>query len=207
MKCWKQSVLKLAGTLINKNFIILNKMERFEKIETFSEYEKLAEVTCTYPDSLMVVCVTLGLCGETGEMFEKIQVEQENDEELKKEAGDILWYLAMIHKKMGLPEVNEWLEITDLTTDALFDPIVSMGKIAEQVKKHIRDNWDGNPPIVLSDSRKEVIFEEWKKVLKAVTYIVAKTTGTSIKEVAAMNINKLYDRMERNKIHGEGDNR
>jgi uncharacterized protein YdbL (DUF1318 family) len=82
-----------------------------------------------------------------------------------------------------------------------------MGKIAEQVKKHIRDNWDGNLPIVLSDSRKEVIFEEWKKVLKAVTYIVAKTTGTSIKEVAAMNINKLYDRMERNKIHGEGDNR
>lgn len=44
-------------------------------------------------------------------------------------------------------------------------------------------------------------------MLKAVTYIVAKTTGTSIKEVAAMNINKLYDRMERNKIHGEGDNR
>jgi predicted metal-dependent peptidase len=40
-----------------------------------------------------------------------------------------------------------------------------MGKIAEQVKKHIRDNWDGNLPIVLSDSRKEVIFEEWKKAL------------------------------------------
>lgn len=182
-------------------------MERFEKIETFSEYEKLAEVTCTYPESLMPVCITLGLCGETGEMFEKIQNEVDDDNELKKEIGDVLWYLAMIHKKMGLPEVIEWLEITELTAESFFDPIVSSGKISEQVKKHIRDDWDGTLPLVLSDARKEVIFEEWKKILKSITYMAAKTMGTSIKEIAAQNINKLYDRYERNKIHGEGDNR
>ena len=75
------------------------------------------------------------------------------------------------------------------------------GEVVEKVKKLIRDK-----------NRKidEAFLEAIKKELGDVLwYIAAICTelGISMDEVARLNIEKLYSRMERNKLHGEGDDR
>ncbi len=78
-----------------------------------NEYQRLAEVTVVYPDKLKVIYPTIGLCGETGEVAEKVkkwlrddggvsEMSAERKELLKKELGDVMWYLAVLAKDLGL---------------------------------------------------------------------------------------------------------
>jgi NTP pyrophosphatase (non-canonical NTP hydrolase) len=90
------------------------------KALTFNEYQALARTTAIYPRQEVaanqpipannLVYVTLGLAGETGEVAEKIKkvirdakglVTEEKREELKKELGDVLWYLANFATELG----------------------------------------------------------------------------------------------------------
>jgi NTP pyrophosphatase (non-canonical NTP hydrolase) len=106
----------------------------------FKEYQKLASTTMIYGDGNKVIYPTLGLCGEAGEVAEKVkkvlrdnngEFTDEKKEEIKKELGDVIWYLAAISTDLGL----------------------------------------------------------------------------DLNEVAQLNIDKLFSRKKRNKIHGDGDNR
>lgn len=107
----------------------------------FNEYQIEARKTAIYPNINHNLCYpTLGLCGESGEVAEKIKkifrdnnglVTQEKKLELKKELGDVLWYLSNLSTELGL----------------------------------------------------------------------------SLEDIAITNINKLKERMSKNKIHGNGDNR
>ena len=81
------------------------------------------------------------------------------------------------------------------------------GEICDHVKKHIRDD-NGK----MSEKRRELILKECGDVLSVEFHWwylnkLARTLGSSIGEVAAMNIKKLTSRHERNKLHGSGDNR
>ena len=77
-----------------------------------NEYQKLAEVAVVYPPDLSVIYPTIGLAGETGEVCEKVKkwirdadrkpMTQEQLALLKKELGDVLWYLAVLAKDLGL---------------------------------------------------------------------------------------------------------
>ena len=76
-----------------------------------NEYQRLAEVTVVYKPELKVIYPTIGLCGETGEVAEKVkkwlrddggQMTDERRELLKKELGDVMWYLAVLAKDLGL---------------------------------------------------------------------------------------------------------
>jgi NTP pyrophosphatase (non-canonical NTP hydrolase) len=108
---------------------------------TFEEYQKISRKTALYPDlGKNFIYPTLGLAGESGEVAEKIKkilrdddgiVSNEKREELKKELGDVLWYLAQISTEFNL----------------------------------------------------------------------------SLEDVAQFNIEKLQSRLQRNMIHGSGDNR
>lgn len=79
---------------------------------TFEEYQKLSRRTAMYPDKdKNFIYPTLGLCGETGEVVEIIKkairdnngvVEENKKEELKKELGDVLWYISQIATELGL---------------------------------------------------------------------------------------------------------
>lgn len=72
----------------------------------FNEYQKLAKKTAIFPGSGTVgapMYLALGLCGEAGEVAEKIKKyfrdgikgdPEEWREDLVKEMGDVLWYLA-----------------------------------------------------------------------------------------------------------------
>jgi len=82
---------------------------------TFSDFDKYQEEcgkTAVYPKvGEKFVYPLLGLVGETGEVSEKIKklfrddggkLTPEKKEEIKKELGDVLWYLAQLSKELGL---------------------------------------------------------------------------------------------------------
>ena len=75
---------------------------------TFNDYQRDAQVTATYQDK--IIYPALGLCGEAGEVAEKVKkVLRDNHgyftkvkkEEIKKEIGDVLWYLQALCVDLG----------------------------------------------------------------------------------------------------------
>ena len=92
----------------------------------FKEYQKKSRETaiyfkmddnCIYP--------TLGLVGEAGEIANKVKkidrdddgkITQEKREDIKKELGDVLWYVAQLATEMNL-DLNE---VAELNLERLF---------------------------------------------------------------------------------------
>ena len=87
----------------------------------FDLYQDSAEDTAIYPDKGdNIYYPALGLAGEAGEVCEKIKkimrdqkgfITQENEDELVKELGDFLWYVANIASEINrnmseIAEVN-----------------------------------------------------------------------------------------------------
>ena len=81
---------------------------------TLNEYQKLAAFTAIYPGrgtiGGMVYC-TLKLNGEAGEVAKKIgkilrdeggMIRLERTEDLTKELGDVLWYIAACAMELGI---------------------------------------------------------------------------------------------------------
>jgi NTP pyrophosphatase (non-canonical NTP hydrolase) len=79
---------------------------------SFDEYQKAAEETAVYPGTYNLTYPTLGLAGEAGEVCEKVKKYIRGDYEnmprkefvdmLKKEMGDVLWYLSAIATDLGI---------------------------------------------------------------------------------------------------------
>jgi len=78
----------------------------------FKEYQKKSRKTAIYPNKgNNFIYPVLGLVGESGEVAEKIKkvirdhngiLTEKQKEEIKKELGDVLWYLAQIATELGL---------------------------------------------------------------------------------------------------------
>ncbi len=78
----------------------------------FDEYQKESRGTAVYPDKdHNFVYPTLGLVGEAGEVAEKVKkvlrdkegtVGGETKDEIAKEMGDVLWYLANLATELGI---------------------------------------------------------------------------------------------------------
>ena len=70
----------------------------------FNTYQKKARLTAQYPNlGLNNIYPTLGLVGESGEVAEKVKkvirdkngiFDEESKNGIKKELGDVLWYLS-----------------------------------------------------------------------------------------------------------------
>lgn len=80
---------------------------------TFDEYQKVALTTAiNHPDKLMNQTIfAMGISGEAGEVLEKWKkivaykdgvVTDEDKAELKKELGDVVWYVAVLAESLGL---------------------------------------------------------------------------------------------------------
>lgn len=77
----------------------------------FNEYQKLSRETAMYPNlGKNIVYPTLGLVGESGEIAEKVKkvirdsngvVTDETRELIKKELGDVLWYISQLSVEFG----------------------------------------------------------------------------------------------------------
>jgi NTP pyrophosphatase (non-canonical NTP hydrolase) len=78
----------------------------------FKEYQTESRTTALYPNKdNNFVYPTLGLVGEAGEIAEKVKkilrdadgvVSEETKELIKKELGDVLWYIAQLSTELGL---------------------------------------------------------------------------------------------------------
>ena len=75
-----------------------------------NEYQAIAEKTAVYPKDVALVYGALGLTGEAGEVAEKIkkmirdddgELTEERRQLLKKELGDVLWYIATLAREMN----------------------------------------------------------------------------------------------------------
>lgn len=82
------------------------------KFKDFDEYQKQCKKTAVYPKiGKNFVYPVFGLMGETGEVVEKIKKIFRDDkgrlseikrQEIAKELGDVLWYLAQLSTELGL---------------------------------------------------------------------------------------------------------
>lgn len=80
----------------------------------FNEYQDKTTEDAVFDEDVIppVAFAALGLSGETGEVAEKIkkifrndkgEISDEKREDLKKELGDVLWYLAQLAQLLGIP--------------------------------------------------------------------------------------------------------
>ncbi|MFA4942474.1 MAG: nucleoside triphosphate pyrophosphohydrolase family protein [Patescibacteria group bacterium] len=79
---------------------------------TLSDYQQESKKTAIYPNvGQNFVYPTLGLAGEAGEIANKVkkilrdkdsQIDVEDQKEIGKELGDVLWYLAQIATELNL---------------------------------------------------------------------------------------------------------
>ena len=72
---------------------------------TFDEYQEFARLTVMYPEDVKVVYPTLGLCGEVGEVAEKIKKHMRDGRSLVGvglELGDVLWYISALADDLGV---------------------------------------------------------------------------------------------------------
>ena len=85
---------------------------------TLEEYQGIIAKTAIFPKELGLLYPGLGLCGEAGEVAEKIkkiyrdkqgEITTEDKQALKKELGDVIWYVTAIAEQLGLT-LNEILE-------------------------------------------------------------------------------------------------
>ena len=78
----------------------------------FEEYQKKSRETAAYPNpGNNFFYPTLGLAGEAGEVAEKVKkvhreknniFSDEDKQEVAKELGDVLWYVAQLATELGL---------------------------------------------------------------------------------------------------------
>ena len=92
---------------------------------TFDEYQVESKKTALYPNKgSNFIYPVLGLAGESGEVSEKIKkiirddngvVTEEKRQEIKKELGDVLWYIAQLctDMKLSMDEVA-WFNLQKL---------------------------------------------------------------------------------------------
>lgn len=79
---------------------------------TFSEYQEKAKETALYPNvGKNPYYPTLGLTGEAGEISNKVKkimrdkdgaIDDETRDDIKKELGDVLWYVAAVASEFEL---------------------------------------------------------------------------------------------------------
>lgn len=78
----------------------------------FKEYQEKSRKTAVYPNKdNNFIYPTLGLSGEAGEVSEKIKkvirdkggiIDGETREAIKKELGDVLWYVSQLATELGI---------------------------------------------------------------------------------------------------------
>ena len=90
-----------------------------------NQYQEQARKTATYPNvGKNPIYPTLGLCGETGEVAEKVKkvirdgrgiFDQKACDQIKLELGDVLWYVSQLSSELGF----DLEEIAKLNLDKL----------------------------------------------------------------------------------------
>jgi hypothetical protein len=175
------------------------------------KYQSLALQTAIYPNvGNNTLYPALGLCGESGELCEKLKkiqrdkggiISEEDKTLLLKEVGDVCWYLAAIYSelRMQLPDTDLIIEDEEGQRPSI--PIlclwvsVSSGVIAS----------DASPYSGLPINTLSII--ETTGILIVSLAGICQSLGSNLPVVLEANIAKLQSRQERGVLQGSGDTR
>ena len=75
---------------------------------TFNEYQEFVATVKRYPAEYKTLYPALGLCGEAGEVAEKVKksvrdgAKESFKEDITKELGDVLWYISALAGDLGI---------------------------------------------------------------------------------------------------------
>lgn len=182
-----------------------------------NEYQRNARSTAIY--TAKISYPTLGLAGETAELFDKIVNGPQCPDQLETdlildEVGDVLWYVANLTTDLDTNLSYIWTGQVGhdnascddvVSSQIVIGPhehlVVRVGQVAEQVKKMLRDSSG-----VLSDERRDNICASLRSILVLLS-LIATRYRASLARVAKRNVEKLADRQRRGVIKGNGDNR
>lgn len=89
---------------------------------TLEEYQDLVRTTSVFPSRTAYTYCTLGLCGEAGEVAEKVKKHLRGDgvfdkANLAKELGDVAWYVTALGSYLGY----SLEDILQMNADKLLD--------------------------------------------------------------------------------------
>lgn len=180
-------------------------------------YQEQACSTAIYPSEVKILYPALGLADEFGELVEKIHL---NPQQVVKEMGDILWYVANlthdldlklsdIVSRLGAPSkrIVDFQQWTDTNRRGFIVPepcdflTIKIGMVCGLVKKLYRD--DGG---LLTDERRDKIATNLAWILAGIS-VLSTRYGFLLSKIAEQNIHKLMSRQERGTLHGDGDER
>lgn len=163
---------------------------------TIDKYQAEAARLAVYPEMRRGAIIYLGIVGESIEVMEAIHADRPWDE-IERELGDVLWYVAAICDELELSMMNviqDGTEMIPFTTSREFPKtwarsmVVRAGRISECFKKHLRDQ-----DKVLRDDRKETVVDCLEQLVARV-YLLANAHGSSLDRVLSRNLEKLVER-------------
>lgn len=174
----------------DKIFQILN--------QEFREYSEWTKTTAIYDSrEKAITCCLLGLGGESVELSQHMFYESGNEDLIKKEFGDILWYVGHLVHVLGVQE-----KIQFFTQNESFDEIFYyIGPLQESFKKVVRDD-----NFVVTDEKLGKIVSHINELLSCI-YEMVEASGFDFLEILELNKVKLESRLDRGVISGSGDNR
>ncbi len=174
-----------------------------------SEYAADARKTAIYPQDRCYEYPSLGLAGEIGELCGKLDTPNVGLPGVRKEAGDILWYVAntALDADLHMEELVSGVETFDELEELVAYDVTPLalaalgGQACELAKKYIRDD-EGQ----MTDVRRENVKYMLGSILLTLTSI-GKQLGFTLEEAASENLAKLASRQARGVLQGSGDNR
>lgn len=180
------------------------------KITNWEDYQQAAMRTCT-DRSFCFEYMAYGLVGEIGELAGKLAKEIRDDvdadlhrEGVKLELGDIAWMCAGMAAEREVPDTLLRCQPTEHVAD--FDMETSGIQVLQTMMVAAAELLGtGNLPFGmcgLTDLQAQHLNRIWWCLDH-----IAGMQGLTMREVCQANIDKLTDRANRNKIHGDGDER
>jgi len=177
-----------------------------EYAETYaSEASKFAK----YPKDRAELYLSMGLAGETGELFGALMDTAEMPRRLVAELGDVMWYAVALAQHFNLNVKETMRDALATYTDVEGPPslvssaaiiAIHAGSIIEAQKKLLRGD-----PLTHSDVRRRAGLSLTMIFLAA--HAISERLNTSLLDVMQLNIEKLSGRDCRGTLLGDGDER
>lgn len=170
-------------------------------------YQKWTDCVATYPkDDKRPVYPCMGLMGESGELIDKlkkiIRGDDPDEEGIKKEIGDVLWYVARFCEDSGLKMSDYWGIRTVRSYFGENQNFFLSTGLMKHVSKLCDRAW------LESDTNQylSIISECIGGILGVLTRLCENFDYT-IEDAMRNNMDKLESRKKRGTIQGSGDER
>jgi NTP pyrophosphatase (non-canonical NTP hydrolase) len=180
----------------------------------YDVFQQKASETAQHPEDGFdsILYCAIGLAEEASEVLNKVKLEwtEQDEKKVALEISDNQWYSSQLCKHLGVSfsEVNQDLEPSperEFSYDNILDHSIKLSVSAGEVLGVVKKVWR-NDKGILSEEKKSKIIERVQQNQKHALSL-ASDLGYSFSDIAEMNYKKLQDRLKRNVICSEGDNR